>query len=72
MIIREQGLHMLDTKALVGTMLTVSAAAGTWLEQANAYGQLALTVAGFVVAGLTGWYTIERARKLRKERKENE
>ena len=63
---------MLDSKALVGTMLTFSAAAGTWIEQANAYGQFALVVAGLLVAGLTGWYTLERARKLRKERKENE
>ncbi len=67
-----QGLHMLDTKALVGTLLTVSAAAGTWIEQANALGQLALVGAGLIVAGLTGWYTWERANKLRNERKENE
>ena len=62
---------MLDSKALVGTMLTAAAAGATWIDQANAYGQLALIVSGLLITALTGWYTWERASKLRRERKEN-
>ncbi len=67
-----QGTAMLDAKAITGTVVTGAAAAGTWIEQANAYGQLILVVGGILVACLTAWYTWERANKLRKERKENE
>ena len=63
---------MIDGKMLVGALVTASAAASTWIEQANAYGQLALTAGGLVVAVLTAWYTIERIRKLRNERKDKE
>lgn len=62
---------MFDGKVLVGTLLTASAAASTWVEQANAYGQLVLTVGGIIVACLTAWYTLERARKLRRERRKD-
>lgn len=58
---------MIDPKMIVGTALTVSATAATWIEQANAYGQLALTIGGIVVALLTAWYTIARIRALRKD-----
>jgi hypothetical protein len=67
-----KGYDMIDPKMLVGAVITASAAASTWVEQANAYGQLALTVGGIVVAILTAWYTWERARKLRNERKDKE
>ncbi len=63
---------MLDGKMLVGTILTASAAASTWVEQANAYGQMLLTFGGLVVACLTAWYTVERIRKLREERKDDD
>jgi hypothetical protein len=63
---------MVDTKSLVGVVVTASAAASTWIEQANAYGQLLLTVGGLIVAGLTAWYTWERANKLRNERKDED
>ena len=58
---------MIDSKMLVGTVLTASAAVSTWVEQANAYGQLALTAVGIVVGLFTAWYTIERIRKLRQD-----
>ena len=63
---------MFDGKIIVGTMLTATAAVSTWVEQANSYGQLLLTAGGIVVACLTAWYTIERIRKLRREREEDE
>lgn len=58
---------MIDPKMVVGTVLTVSATAATWIEQANAYGQFALTLGGIVVALLTAWYTIVRIKALRKD-----
>jgi hypothetical protein len=68
----DKGIHMIDMKSLTGVILTASAAASTWIDQANEYGQLLLAVGGIVVALLTAWYTWERANKLRKERKDNE
>ena len=59
---------MIDPKMAVGVVLTMSATAASWVEQANAYSQLALTVAGIAVALLTAWYTYERVIKLRRER----
>jgi hypothetical protein len=67
-----KGFEMIDPKAALGVILTSTAAASTWIEQANAYGQLLLTAGGIVVAILTAWYTWERARKLRNERKDDE
>ena len=64
----EQGLAVLDGRAITGTLLTAGAAVSTWVEMANAYGQLVLTIVGIVVGVATLWYTIERALKLRKER----
>lgn len=61
---------MFDGKLLVGTMVTASAAASTWIEQVNSYGQLAVTVIGIAVGLLTGWYAWERATKLRYQRRE--
>ncbi len=63
---------MLDPKAITGASVTAAAAAGTWIEQANAYGQLLLIVGGIIVACLTAWYTWERAYKLRQDRKDDE
>jgi membrane protein DedA with SNARE-associated domain len=68
----DKGIHMIDTKALAGMFITAGLAGSTWVDQANAYGQLLLTAGGIVVAVLTAWYTWERARKLRKERKDSE
>lgn len=65
-------MSMLDGKAVGGTIVAMMAAGSTWLEQANAYGQLALTVGGIIVVCLTAWYTWERAHKLKNERKEQE
>ena len=67
-----EGLEMLDGKAITGTFLSVGAATASWIDQANAYGQLGLTVAGFLVACLTAWYTWERAQDLRAKRKERD
>ncbi len=63
---------MFDGKILVGTTLTASMAASTWVDVANSYGQLALTAFGLLVAVFTAWYTWERATALRKKRKEGE
>jgi hypothetical protein len=57
-----KGFEMIDPKAALGVILTSTAAASTWIEQANAYGQLLLTAGGIVVAIL----------KLRNERKDKE
>lgn len=59
---------MVDPKMAVGVIVTMSATVATWIEQANEYGQLALTIGGIAVALLTAWYTYERILKLRRER----
>ena len=60
---------MLDAKAITGTAMTMAGAAGSWLDVAEPVVTIFFTVA---VGSVTLWYTIERALKLRKERKENE
>lgn len=61
---------MLDGKAAAGTVATVaSASSGTWLDTAEPAVTITMTI---VVGTATLWYTIERALKLRKERKDNE
>jgi len=61
---------MLDGKAAAGTLATISAAtSGTWLDVAEPLVTITMTV---IVGSATLWYTIERALKLRKERKDNE
>lgn len=60
---------MIEPRVFVGTVFTAGAAVSTWVEQANEWGQFGLTVLGIFVGIATLWYTIERARKLRKERK---
>lgn len=63
-------IHMLDGKAAAGTLATISAAtSGTWLDVAEPLVTITMTV---IVGSATLWYTIERALKLRKERKDNE
>lgn len=61
-----------DVKIAIGTTVATVSAGATWVAQATAVGQLLLTSIALIVAGLTAWYTWERANKLRKERKENE
>lgn len=59
----------MDSKIVVGTFATAASLGGTWLEHANAWGELVLTAIGICVGLATLWYTVERARKLRRERK---
>ena len=59
---------MLDGKMVVGAALTAAAYTSTWIEQANEYATLALTVGGVAVAIVTVWYTIARIRALRKDK----
>ncbi len=63
-----RGIGMFDGKIIVGTMLTASAVASTWIEQANEYATLALTGGGIVVAIVTVWYTVLRIRQIRKDK----
>lgn len=56
---------MLDTKAVAGTLATMSAASTSWLEVAEPIVTMTVTI---IVGGATLWYTVERALKLRKER----
>jgi len=63
---------MADPKTLVGAVVTLAATAGSWVEQANAYGQLIVTAIGILVGILTVMYTWERIRKLRHERSDHE
>jgi len=63
---------MLDPKVFVGAAITLSAGANSWIDQAQSYGQLMVTGIGVVVGILTVWYTVERIRKLRHERKDDE
>ena len=58
---------MLDTKAVTGTLATMSAASTSWLDIAEPIVTMTVTL---IVGGATLWYTVERALKLRKERKE--
>jgi len=58
---------MIDAKALTGTLMTMTAATGSWLDVAEPIVTMTVTI---LVGGATLWYTIERALKLRKERKD--
>jgi hypothetical protein len=57
-----QGMAM-DVKTAIGTAMTGGAA---WLDYAEPIVTITVTL---LVGGATLWYTIERAIKLRKERK---
>jgi len=57
---------MLDAKAVAGTLATMSAASTSWLDMAEPIVTMTVTI---IVGGATLWYTVERALKLRKERK---
>lgn len=60
---------MLDAKALTGTFTTMVAASSSWLGIVEPVVTIFFTVA---VGSVTLWYTVERALKLRRERKEND
>jgi uncharacterized membrane protein YidH (DUF202 family) len=57
---------MMDLKAVFGTALTTASAGASWLDIAEPIVTMSMTV---IVGGATLWYTVERAMKLRKERK---
>lgn len=59
---------MFDAKAVAGTLATMSAASTSWIDLAEPVVTMTVTI---IVGGATLWYTIERALKLRKERKQN-
>ncbi len=59
---------MLDGKMVVGAVLTAAAYSSTWIEQANEYATLTLTVGGIIVAIVTVWYTIARIIAMRKDK----
>lgn len=62
-------VHMVDAKAAAGTIMTMAAASTSWIEMAEPIVTMVTTV---LVGGATLWYTVERATKLRKERKDGE
>ncbi len=64
--------QMLDVKAVAGAVIVMGAAVQSWIQTANDYATLAVTVIGGLVGIATIWYTVERARRLRRERKDNE
>jgi heme exporter protein D len=63
-------MSMIDGKMVTGLVLTSSAAAASWVERANEYMTLAVSAAGFVVAILTIWYTVQKISVLREERRQ--
>ncbi len=62
---------MFDVKVLFGTLAVAGAAANSWLENANAYGTLAITVIGALVGVATLYYTVLRIISLRRDIKKN-
>lgn len=64
-----EGLNVLDPKAAAGTLLTATAASSSWLEIAEPIVTITVTL---LVGGATLWYTIERAMKLRRERRDSQ
>jgi uncharacterized membrane protein YgcG len=65
----ERMIYMLDGRAVLGTLATMTAAGSSWLEIAGPIVTMTVTV---LVGGATLWYTVERAMKLRKERKDGD
>lgn len=63
-----KGIAVLDGKAFLGAGVTASASVVSWIDTANLYGQFVLTVIGIVVGLATLWYTVERAKRLRRAR----
>ena len=63
---------MLDAKALLGTVIVGGAVANSWVESANAYGTLVVTVIGACVGIATLYYTVLRAIDLRRDIKKDE
>ncbi len=59
-------LHMFDAKAIGGAAATFTSAGASWLDIAEPVVTIVFTV---IVGVCTTWYTVERAMKLRKERK---
>ena len=62
---------MLDGKMVTGAVVAMTVTASSWVEQANEYGMLVTTCIGALVGIATLWYMIEKARKLRRERKDD-
>ena len=60
---------MLDGKVIFGAAIVMGATAQSWIQTANDYATLTLTVIGVLVGIATLWYTILRARKVRLELK---
>lgn len=61
-------MSLVDGKAALGTVATMTSASTTWINTVEPIVTIVVTI---VVGGLTAWYTWERAMKLRRERKEN-
>lgn len=59
---------MVDGKAVLGTVTTAGIGFGGWLDVAEPIVTITVTI---VVGAVTLWYTVERALKLRKERKDD-
>ena len=62
-------LHMIDGKAMLGTVTTAGVGVGGWLDVAEPVITIVMTL---IVGAATLWYTVERAMKLRKERTKND
>ena len=60
---------MADPKSVGGTVATALAASTTWVEAIEPIVTVVMTL---LVGALTAWYTIERAIKTRRERKEQD
>jgi hypothetical protein len=58
---------MIDTKMLLGAVMTVASASTGWLDVAEPIVTITMTL---IVGCTTVWYTAERALKLRRERKD--
>lgn len=56
--------HMIDGKAAFGAIMTATSG---WIDWAEPVVTMTVTI---IVGGATLWYTVERALKLRKERKD--
>jgi len=59
---------MMDTKMLLGAAMTAAGASAGYLDIAEPVVTITMTV---VVGCTTIWYTVERALKLRRERKDS-
>ncbi len=58
---------MPEVRLLAGTLIVTGAAANSWVESANSYGTLAVTVIGALVGIATLYYTVLRVISLRRD-----